>query len=214
MHINSCLKAPIRTMKHTKRLTLPLLFLLCFPFSATAEDMQLDLSLHNIGLDAGGSDDFKRGQALSLNYNYLLTSWLALDSGIFISNKVQDEKKADLAGTLRASLATRSLSLGLKPQYRFSSPFQLYAKLGLLYWQTEVEVEEYFNEEIPPGTDSADDDGWGYYAGIGAGYFITETITLQLEFNRQFQPDIFKGKSDFPFDLEISTFALGAGFRF
>lgn len=202
-------------IKNSITISLSLLFLLPLLPGAQAENMQLDVSLHNIGLDAGGSDNFERGKALSLNYSYALKSWLALDSGLFISNKVQDETKTDNAGTVSANLATHSLLFGLKPQYHFSSSaFQLYARLGLSYWQTEVEVEEYYNEEIPPGTDSADDDGWGYYASIGAGYFVSETITLQLELNRQYQSDIFEGKSDFPFDLEISSIALGAGFHF
>lgn len=191
-----------------------LLLLIQLPISVQAEKMQLDLSLHNTGLDAGGNDDFKRGRAISLNFNYLLTQWLSLETGIFASNKTQDSRKSDIAGDFRANLATRTLALGLKPQYNFSSPFQLYARLGILYWETEIEIEEYFNEDTQGGIDSAEDSGQGYYAGIGAAYFITEAITLHFEYNRQQHLDLFDSRSNYPLDLEISSIAIGAGFHF
>jgi opacity protein-like surface antigen len=178
-----------------------------------SEDMKLELGIFRSGFDAGGGADFEHGGALSLQYSYKLQSWLALDAGIYVSEKVLDEKRTDVVGTYRASLATNSLQLGLRPQHRFVE-WQIFGRLGVLRYETELEVEEFFNEEIPGGMDSARTQGAGYYFGIGAVNFITDRITIQFEYNRMTQLDLFEGRTDSPFDLTINSIGIGCGLTF
>jgi opacity protein-like surface antigen len=183
-------------------------------YSVQAENMQLDVNLGWTSLDAGGNDEFKSGKALAVHYDYFLKHWLAVDIGLYVSDKTREESRQDIVGDFRTSVQSQAVLLGLKPRYKFSTPYEVFGRLGLQYWRTELEVEEYFGPGIPEGVDSAKDTGYGYYASIGGGYYVTEKIMVQLEFRHMTQLDVFEGKSDYPFDLAINSFSIGLGYRF
>ncbi len=189
------------------------------PVTAHAEDshiksMQLDVNLLLTAMDAGGNDEFKSGKAVAVHYNYYFTNWLAADIGLITTEKTLDESRKDIVGDYRASIQTSSILLGLKPRYKFFAPYEVYSRFGLLYWSTELEVEEYFSESIPGGKVSATDKGSGYYASIGGSHYITENVIVQLELRHMKQLDIFEGQSSFPFDLTINALSVGVGYRF
>ncbi len=188
--------------------------MLCLPLTVNAANMQLDINLHLTQPDAGGNSQFKSGQALSLHYTYLFKPWLALDTGLFVSDKTRDNKSSDVAGDYQANIQTTALLLGIKPQHTFTAPYQLYGRLDLMYWKTELEVEEYFGTGAPGGVNSADDNGVGYYISFGGAHYITDKLTIQLEFSHMKQLDLFEGKSSYPFDLTINSLSLGVGYRF
>jgi len=131
-----------------------------------------------------------------------------------VSDKTLEESQKDVVGDFRTSYQTQALLLGLKPRYKFSSPYEVYGRAGLQYWRTELEVEEFFGTGIPGGTVSSTDTGFGYYASIGGAYYVTEKWMVQLEFRHMKQLDVFEGKSAFPFDLTINSFGIGVGVRF
>ena len=196
-----------------------LLLIFRIPVTAHAEgppvkSMQLDVNLLLTAMDAGGNDEFKSGKAVAVHYSYYFKNWLAADIGLLTTDETLDESRTDIVGDYRASIQTSSILLGLKPRYRFSAPYEVYGRLGLLYWQTELEVEEYFSETIPGGTSSATDTGSGYYASIGGAHYITENVIVQLELRHMKQLDVFEGQSDFPFDLTINALSIGLGYRF
>ncbi len=176
--------------------------------------MQLDVNLGWTSLDAGGNDEFKSGNALAVHYDYFLKHWLAADIGLYVSDKTLEQSRKDIVGDFRTSIQTQAILLGFKPRYKFSTPYEVYGRLGLQYWRTELEVEEYFGPGIPAGKTSADDTGYGYYVSIGGGYYVTENVILQLELRRMEQLDVFEGKSQYPFDLAINSFSFGVGYRF
>jgi opacity protein-like surface antigen len=179
-----------------------------------AENMQFDINLLLTSMDAGGNDDFQSGKAIAAHYNYYFNTWLAADLGLLASDKTLDQSREDVVGDYRVSILTQSILLGLKPRYKFSTPYEVYGRLGLLYWRTELEVEEYFGEGIPGGKKSATDNGYGYYASIGGAHYVTENTMIQLELRHMKQLDVFGGKSNFPFDLTINALSLGLGYRF
>lgn len=183
-------------------------------FVADAENMQLDVNLGWTNLDSGRNDNFKSGKALAVHFDYFLKHWLAADIGLYVSDKTLEESSEDIVGVFRTSIQSQAILLGLKPRYKFSTPYEVYGRLGLQYWRTELEVEEFFGTGIPGGTDSAKDTGYGYYASIGGGYYVTENVLLQLELRHMKQLDVFEGKSQFPFDLTINSFSFGLGYRF
>jgi hypothetical protein len=182
--------------------------------AAHAEKWQFDVNLSAIWLDTGQDDAFERGQALLAYVNYKLLKWLAVDAGIFVSDKVYEPVREDVVGSYQTNLKTRSIQFGVKPEYKFKSPYSIYGRLGFSWWETELEVEEYFGEGIPGGTESATDTGWGYYGSVGAAYRMNDKINIQLELTKMKQLDIFKGQSDYPFDLTITTVGLGVGVHF
>jgi opacity protein-like surface antigen len=190
------------------------LLLACLAMPARADNMQLDVNLGWTGLDAGGNDDFKSGNALAMHFDYFLKHWLAADVGLYVSDRTLEESSRDVVGDFRTSLQSQAILLGLKPRYKFSTPYEVYGRLGLQYWRTELEVEEEFGEGIPGGTDSATDTGYGYYASIGGGYYVTENVMVQIEVRHMKQLDLFEGESAFPFDLTINSFSFGVGYRF
>ena len=181
---------------------------------AHAENMQLDGNLLRTVLDAGGSDDFKSGNAIAINYNYDLKNWLAADVGLLVTDKTLEESRQDIVGFYRANIQSQALLVGLKPLHRFQSPYEVYGRLGLQLWRTELEVEEYFGEGIPEGADAETDTGYGYYLSFGGAHYVTDRVLVQLEFRHFKQLDVFQGKTAYPFDLEINALSLGVGYRF
>ena len=175
---------------------------------------QLDGNLLLTGMDAGSSDNFKSGRAITLHYNYYFNNWLAADAGLLLSGKTLEESSEDIVGAYRTNIQTQALLLGVKPRYRLESPYEFYGRLGLQYWRTELEVEEYFGEGIPEGTSSATDTGYGYYLGLGAAHYVTEQFIVLFEISRFMQRDVFEGDTAYPFDLAINAFSLGVGYRF
>ena len=195
------------------RIALPFLVAL-YSMTANADKLHFDANISAIWFDAGKDDGFERGQALSFHFNYKLLKWLAADAGILFSDKAYEPVREDVVGEYQTNIQARSVLLGVKPEYQFSTPFTVYGRLGWLRWETELEVEEYFGKGIPGGTESATDTGWGYYGSIGAAYRFNDKIDLQLELTKMKQLDVFKSQSDFPFDLTITAIGLGAGVRF
>ena len=196
------------------RHSLTILALTCLPFTAQAEDMQLDASLLLTGFDAGGNDDFKSGRALKVHYSYYLKDWIAADAGLLVTDKTLEERQKDIVGDYRTSLQTTAILLGIKPRYKFSTAYEIYGRLGLQYWQTELEVEEYFNNVIPEGKSTVTDSGTGYYASLGGAHYVTENVLVQLEISYMKQLDVFAGESNYPFDLSIIALGFGVGYRF
>ena len=186
----------------------------CMTYAVQAEKMQLDVTYMLTSLDASGNDEFKSGRALDLRYNYFMKNWLAADVGLYVSDKTLEQSRQDIVGDFRTNVQTQAILLGLKPRYKFTTPYEVYGRLGLQYWRTELEVEEYFAPGIPGGTDSAKDTGYGYYAAIGGAYYVTEKVLVQLELRHMKQLDVFEDKTQFPFDLTINAFGIGVGYRF
>jgi opacity protein-like surface antigen len=186
----------------------------CMVSAVQAENMQLDVNIGWTSLDAGGNDEFKSGKALAVHYDYFLKSWLAADIGLYLSDRTLEQSREDIVGDYRTSIESQAILLGVKPRYRFESPYEVFSRLGLQYWRTELEVEEYFGTGIPGGTVSAKDTGYGYYASIGGAYYATENVLVQLELRHMKQLDVFDGESNFPFDLTINSLSFGLGYRF
>ncbi len=196
--------------------TRPLVTILLISAALTlrAENNQVDVNLMLTATDAGGNDDFKSGRTLTAHYNWFFRDWLAADAGLVVSERTLEESRKDVVGDFRTSYQTQAILLGLKPRYRFTSPYEVYGRLGLQFWRTELEVEEYFGPGIPAGKDSAKDTGYGYYVSIGGAYYVTDRWLVQLEFRHMQQLDVFEGKTVSPFDLTIDSFGFGVGYRF
>ena len=72
------------TFKPGPRQRLFILLVSWMSFVADADNMQLDGNLLLTGMDAGSSDNFKSGRAITLHYNYYFNNWLAADAGLLL----------------------------------------------------------------------------------------------------------------------------------
>ena len=123
--------------------------------------MQLDINYLLTRFDAGGNDEFSSNKAIAIRHNYFLIDWLATDIALLATEQAYDDTRQDVVGYYRAALQSQAIMFGMKLRYRAKSPYEAYGRLGLQYWRTELEAEEYFNASIPGGTVTADDSGYG-----------------------------------------------------
>ncbi|VAW61466.1 hypothetical protein MNBD_GAMMA08-1749 [hydrothermal vent metagenome] len=191
---------------------------MCITFSnfAQAENMLIDSNVFYTIPDAGGSDNFHTGKIVNVNFNYYTLPWLTITGGFFFSEEIADNTRSDIVGTFQASIETRGLALGVRPEYKFSERNKIYNKSGFLYYNTKVKVDEFFEAGLPIGSSSASTNGYGFFISFGWEHSLTQSVTFQLELGTQKQLDLFDGKTtpDRVFDLTTTGFSVGIGYRF
>jgi len=181
-----------------------------------SKDMLIDGNIFYTVPDAGGTDDFHTGKILSFNYSYYYRSWLAFTAGIFFSEEIYDEIQTDIVGTYQASIETRGLKLGIRPEYSLSKQNKIYARLGIISYKTKLIIDEYFEPGLPTGSSDDTATGNGYLIGFGWQHSFTDKVSFQLELKNQKQLDLFDGKTtpDRVFDFSYTGFSIGLGYAF
>jgi len=166
--------------------------------------------------DASSTDDFHTGKIVTLNYNYYYLPWLALTSGLFISEEIFDEVKRDIVGTYQASIETQGFTLGLRPEYKFSKRNKAYMRAGFLLYKTKLKVAEYFEPGLTTGESRQSTDGNGYFLTLGWAHSFSEKVSFQLELNTQKQLALFSDMTNAAnvFDLDYTGFSIGIGYAF
>jgi opacity protein-like surface antigen len=127
--------------------------------------------------DLDGSGDLElRDYTLGLFGGYAFNDWIGaeasyqnfLEGGDNIDNTVIVRGKGD------------SWNLLVRPTWRISHDFELYAKLGIAFWNTDFKVR------IPDMnfSDSEDDNGQDFTWGVGGRWWGSDRWSLAAEFNR------------------------------
>lgn len=193
-----------------------LLSCIIFSNAAYSKSKLVDANVLYTIPDTGGTDDFHTGKVVTLNYNYYYLPWLALTTGLFFSEELFDEVQTDIVGTYQASIETRGLSFGLRPEYNLSVQNKIYARTGILLYKTKLIVDEFFEAGLPTGSTNSTTDGNGYFIGIGWQHSFTDKVSFQLELNNQRQLDLFDGKTspDRVLDVNYTGFSIGLGYAF
>jgi len=181
-----------------------------------AKNMLVDVNMFYAIPDAGGSDDFHTGKLFSLNYNYYALPWLAISTGLYLSEEIADTPRTDIVGTYQASIQTQGFTFGLRPEYAFSKRNKVYGRGGFLFYKTDLQVEEYFAPGLPSGSNTDSTDGFGYFIALGWSHSFTEKVSFQLEIKNHQQLDLFDGKTtaENVFDINLSGFSFGLGYAF
>ena len=161
--------------------------------------------------DAGGNDDFHTGKMLSISYSYYFKDWLAATAGLLLTEEIPEKQQTDVAGDYRGIVQTQAIIIGVRPEHAFSERNKVYARVGVLVYQTELQVEQFFGTGMPNGTTSADTDGFGYMAAVGWAHNFTPPFSLQLELNYMVQTDLFE---DSPRSFDLTTSSGGFGFAY
>ncbi len=187
-----------------------------FTSACYADDMLVDANLMFVIPDAGGSDNFNVGKIFTVNYNYYSYPWLALTVGAFASDQLIDKPKIDIVGTYQSFIDTYGFTLGLRPEHLFSKRNKIYARVGILFYNTTVSVDEYFEYGLPTGTSSSDTSGNGYFISAAWAHTFGNNISFQLELSRQKQLKLFDGKAaaDQVFDLGLTGIGFGLAYAF
>lgn len=183
-----------------------------------AENMLFDANiLYTIpDIKAKDTDDFHTGKIVNFNFNYYTHSWLALTAGLFVSEEIFENPNSDNVGTFQTSLETQGITLAIRPEYKFSDRNKVYSRLGILFYQTNLKVNEFFELGRIVGSKSRTANGNGYLFSLGWAHNFTQHVSFQLELYNQTQLDLFGGetKTDKAFDLSNSGFTLGLGYAF
>jgi opacity protein-like surface antigen len=186
--------------------------------TASADDGVVRKQLVDVNLlyavpDAGGNDDFHTGKMLAINYNYYFKPWLAATASLLLTEEIPEKQQTDVAGDYRGIIETQAIILGVRPEYAFSDRNKIYGRAGLLAYQTELKVEQYFGTGLPNATTSADTDGFGYMAAFGWAHNFTARFSFQAELNYMVQSDLFE-ESPNAFDLTSGGGGFGFGYAF
>jgi opacity protein-like surface antigen len=150
---------------------------------------------------------------LAINYNYYFKPWLAATASLLLTEEIPEKQQTDVAGDYRGIIETQAIILGVRPEYAFSHRNKIYGRAGVLAYQTELQVEQYFGNGLPNGTTSADTDGFGYIVAAGWAHNFTARFSFQAELNYMVQSDLFE-ESPNAFDLTSSGGGLGFGYAF
>ena len=197
-----------------------LLTILCLLVMSTASagdeivrKQLVDANLLYVVPDAGGNDDFHTGKMLVIGYSYYFKPWLAATASLLLTEEIPEKPQTDVAGDYRGIIETQAIILGIRPEYAFSARNKVYARAGVLAYQTELQVEQYFASGLPNGTTSDDTNGFGYMVAAGWAHNFTQRFSLQVELNYMVQTDLFDESPD-SFDLTSSGGGFGFAYAF
>jgi len=159
------------------------------------------------GRGTGGDDtSFGIRGAYNLNKN------VAFELGYMNHGETDDTYISMFGDTINDKISSTAFNLGVKGVIPFESSFSIHARLGLSFW--DVELEE-TNSAFPGETFEGDDSGNDLYYGIGAQYAINEKFTIGAEYTLSeygIRPGgDFRG---FNGDIDVKTLALSAGLNF
>ncbi len=190
--------------------------LLCILVSAPAfaGEWQFDANYHFNKTSVSTSNEepeFTLNGAASFNANYLLNRWVAFEAGLYGNSAADSEEQRDIAGGYKVTLQSKALTLGIKPQWRVNDIHGIGLRLGLLAYDTEMEVEEYFSGDIEPGTQKADDTGMGYYLTFTWQYWYNDHWAFNTQLSHHTMLDVFKDKTDNDQSFDINNNALSLG---
>ena len=132
--------------------------------------------LYDEDLDGSGLDDVEvRDWTAGAQAGYMFTNWIGVEGWYqhYFEGSETIEGIAEIEG--EGSL----FGVAVRPALRISDDFELYAKLGLGFWDADVDVE------VPglPETEF-DDDGTDFIWGFGGRWWGGKHWSLGLEFTR------------------------------
>ncbi|NRB40523.1 MAG: outer membrane beta-barrel protein [Pseudomonadales bacterium] len=197
-----------------------LMLFVSMSFSVSCLAGQIEAALHYNFVNSSQDDALSNGSAVSINYLQPLPWWQSQNStwlfetGLLLAEPSVDAGGRDIAGAWQVQLQSNSANLGLRYAYRTAKDVSIFTRLGLSYWHMTLEVEEYSSIHGGSVPDSENDNGLGYYWGIGAAFDITENTYWLLQLSQYQYLDAFEDISAKPFDLALTSFSIGVNVGF
>lgn len=118
----------------------------------------------------------------------------------------------EFGDTINDQTSSTAFNLGVKGIIPLENGFSFHARLGMSFWDVELEETD---SSFPGETFKGDDSGSDLYYGIGGQYAINSKFTLGLEYTvSEYGVKPSGDLTGLDADLEVKTLALTAGFNF
>ncbi|CCK75901.1 OmpA-like transmembrane domain protein [Oleispira antarctica RB-8] len=143
---------------------------------------------------------------------YNLNKNVAFELGYMNHGEIDDTYIDEFGDTINDRFSSTAFNLGVKGVIPFENGFSLHGRLGLSFWDVELEETD---SAFPGETFKGDDSGTDFYYGIGAQYTINEQFTIGAEYTLSEYG--IKSGGDFTgldADIDVKTLALSAGLNF
>ena len=186
------------------------------PFFVTADEdyfsaeILLGRSDQELKTDTGkinGYDD-----SLGFRVAYHLNSNSAIELSYHDMGETEDDY-IDMSGDAYTdTIETSSINIGGKATFPFDNGVSIYGRIGLAFWDVELQNT---NSSDPGIISKGDDSANDFYQGVGIQYLLNDEFTfgaeytlykLNIRLNDDFQRSIE--------DIDIATLALTAGMKF
>jgi hypothetical protein len=134
--------------------------------------------LYDQNVDVTSSSDVEiRDYALGVHAGYMLRDWIGAEVA-YLNYLEGGETLGNDEVILRAK--GESVSLTLRPAWRISQDFELFAKLGVAFWDADLR----YRVPALELEDKVSDDGSDFTWGAGGRWWGGEHWSLALEFDR------------------------------
>ncbi len=154
-----------------------------------------------------------------LGLGYIFNDYFSIEAGYAYLGETSFSTRAPISANMfgsdvtldgKLALDANGFFYGIRGDLPVTESFNLFARLGMLHWQTDADVSgtatidgiSYsgsFSEKVDDGTDP--------YVGIGADYGITDHVSLNAQWNRYMLEVADE-------DLDVDTLSVGIAYRF
>lgn len=148
-----------------------------------------------------------------LRLNYFLTTHWGLEAGFNRMTKAETDRQTDNAGEYQFTFSSKELMLGLAGRLQLNNDWKVQAHIGWLRYDMDVELWESFFSYKPSGEKTTNDQGNGYYAGLGLQRDLRKNVSLDFQALHFKRLDVL-GDSSKPFDLSTNGASVGATLYF
>ncbi len=156
---------------------------------------------------------FSNHAIYELRQTWFVTKSVGLELGFNTTTKAEDEG-SDVKGQYKSTLKTQDFLAGFKFSTHVGAIHNAYIRMGASYGEATISIEESFGGLREGGSDEQSHNGQGYYWGIGFGSWVHHRLQLGIDATQYTKQDVFKGKSEHPFDLTSSQLAFFGTYAF
>lgn len=152
--------------------------------------------------------DFDGFFSVEAGARWQLQDGFSLEVALGGINEAETDVEEDNTGTYQLTLNSLDLMAGGQYKIQFAPKFSGYVRAGVLAYSMEIELEEGFYGLKPSGKDSAEDNGFGYYGGVGAAFEFNPQWALIGEMLYKTRLDFLSSSSQ---PLDVDTFGIAVG---
>lgn len=165
-----------------------------------------------VGNDAGSGSDLDGSWRFEGFGQWQLHPHFALEAGISQSVGAE-ESGEDTTGTYHLDIRSTDYFAGLRGDTRPWGAFSGYGRVGVLYYHSEVQLEESFFGVKPGGKLEEIEEGTGFYLEAGVSWLLGASLKLDAGITWRNRQDYFESALR-PFDMEELGVAIGAVYTF
>ncbi|PIE40857.1 MAG: hypothetical protein CSA49_06375 [Gammaproteobacteria bacterium] len=171
----------------------------------------LGASVAIVSNDAGKGSDFDTALRFNGYVQKQVSPNLSVQFGLSQSTDAEDSNE-DNTGKYKLSISHSDVFGGLKFVANPEDDFSLFARGGLMYYYSQIKLEESFFGLKDAGIDKEIEEGTGFYLGGGVAFDLAPDMQCELEVTYLQRNDYFD-KSPRSFDFKETGITLGVVYR-